>query len=118
MSKAPFVKGSSTSEAAARMLINLGAKRAAVLRFIEAQGRDGATDEEIQTGLGMPSSTERPRRVELFEARLICKGVFQRQTRSGRWANAYLLPKFAEPGDNLEFAPIEKACCPACKRPF
>jgi hypothetical protein len=118
VSKAPFIKGSSTSEAAALQLTNLGAKRAAVLRFIEAQGRDGATDEEIQIGLGMPSSTERPRRVELFEARFICKGVFQRQTRSKRWANVYLLPKFAEPGDHLEFAPAEKPRCPHCNRPF
>jgi hypothetical protein len=115
---AKYIRGSATSQAAARQLVNLGAKRAAVLRFIESRGRDGATDEEIQIGLGMNPSTERPRRVELFEARLICKGVFQRQTRARRWANAYLAPQFAEPGDTLEFAPVEKPCCPTCKRPF
>lgn len=115
---APYIRGSETSKAAAENLVRPGTKRAAVLRFIESRGRDGATDDEIQVGLGMNPSTERPRRIELFQARLICKGIFQRQTRAGLWADAYLEPGFAQQGDRLEFAPSERACCPACKRPF
>ena len=113
-----YVRGSDTSRLAAAQLTNPGTKRAAVLRFIESRGREGATDDEIQLGLGMSPSTERPRRIELFEARLIARGIFRRMTRTGRWADAYLCSAAAVVGDNLEFAPIERACCPTCKRPF
>jgi len=119
MPNVPYVKHSETSKAAAEALVNPGTKRAAVLRFIESRGRDGATDDEIQVGLGMSPSTERPRRIELFEARHIVKVVdVQRWTRTRRYAEVYMAARFMTVGDRVEFAPIEKACCPHCHRPF
>jgi len=114
----PYVKHSETSKAAAKALVNPGTKRAAVLHFLESRGRHGATDDEIQLGLGMPPSTERPRRIELFEARLIVKNGMQRGTRTGRWAEVYVATSCIVVGDHVEFAPIEKARCPHCNQPF
>lgn len=113
-----YVRGSDTSQAAARQLVNPGTKRAAVLRFIESRGRDGATDDEMQLGLGMSPSTERPRRIELFEARRICRTGNVRCTRTGRLAAVYMAASCVVAGDTVEFAPTERACCPACNRPF
>jgi hypothetical protein len=114
----PYVKHSETSKAAAQALVNPGTKRAAVLRFIESRGREGATDDEIQVGLGMSPSTERPRRIELFEARLIVKNGVQRYTRAGRLAEVYMATSCIAVGDRVEFAPVEKVRCPHCNRPF
>jgi len=114
----PYVKHSETSKAAAEALVRPGTKRAAVLRFIESRGRYGATDDEIQLGLGMSPSTERPRRIELFEARLIVKSGVQRYTRAGRSAEVYMALSCVTVGERVELAPIEKARCPHCNRPF
>ena len=58
-----------------------------VLAFLEARP-DGATDEEMQAGLGMNPSTQRPRRIELARRGLIVKaGV--RKTRSNRNADVW-----------------------------
>lgn len=117
-SSAPYVKGSATSKAAAKALVNPNTKRAAVLRFIESRGYNGATDDEIQIGLGISPSTERPRRIELFEARKIAKTSYIRRTRTGRAAAVYVSVNCIEPGLQVELAPIEKPCCAACGRPF
>lgn len=88
----PFQRHSSESQTAAAATAPIvTGKRAAVLRFIVNRGSDGATDDEIQLGLGMNPSTERPRRVELYEARLIVKMKDQRRfTRSGKPAAVWL----------------------------
>lgn len=113
-----YIRGSETSRAAVEQLTNPNTKRAAVLRFIESRGRVGATDDEIQIGLGMSPSTERPRRIELFEARRICRTGNVRRTRTGRLAAVYMAAAWVQPGDKLEFAPVEKPCCPTCNRPY
>lgn len=46
----------------------------------------GLTDEELQLTTGMNPSTERPRRVELVDAGVLCDSGNRRKTRSGRAA--------------------------------
>ncbi len=63
----PFVSGSVTSwEAADSMIKAAGSLREQVWSWLYWYGP--ATDKEIQVGLGMDGSTQRPRRVELFKA--------------------------------------------------
>lgn len=83
--RAPSVKGSITSAAAAEALdaTTLNAMQRRVLAYIEQHGP--ATDEEIAIGLGMNPSTERPRRIELARAGLIVTDG-TRRTASGRMA--------------------------------
>lgn len=62
----------STSRAAAKAVApKLSGTRLEVLRFIVGKLATGATDEEIQLGLGMGPNTQRPRRVELQKVGLI-----------------------------------------------
>lgn len=86
-----FIKHSPESQTAAEAVAPVaGTKRYAVLQFIAAQGLNGATDDEIQMGLGMNPSTERPRRIELYEGRFIVKLRKTRPTRGGRQAVIWL----------------------------
>jgi hypothetical protein len=64
--------------------------RARVLDYIREQGKTGATDDEIQVALNMNGSTQRPRRVELFQAGKICMAPMMRKTRAGRNANVWV----------------------------
>ncbi len=60
----PFATGSVTSfEAAMALASKAGGLRARVLGWLIVNGP--ATDREMQTGLGMDGSTQRPRRLEL-----------------------------------------------------
>jgi hypothetical protein len=80
---APFVAGSQTSAAAAdAALPRTGTQRRAVYDAIAAAGIHGLTDEECQDRLRMNPSTQRPRRVELVERRLIMP-LSKRPVRSG-----------------------------------
>jgi hypothetical protein len=81
----PAQKHSPTSIAAANRVASAAALRARVLAYLVTQP-DGATDEELQTALDMPGSTERPRRVELVTRGLVRDSGRTRQTRSGRQA--------------------------------
>ncbi|MFN9286738.1 MAG: hypothetical protein ACK6EB_01625, partial [Planctomyces sp.] len=58
-----------------------------VLDFLRGRP-DGATDEEIASGLGLNPSTERPRRIELARRGLIVTGG-TRKTASGRNADVW-----------------------------
>ena len=85
----PSVRGSITSAAAADALdaTTLTRLHRLVLDFLRARP-DGATDEEIASGLGLNPSTERPRRIELARRGLVIEaGV--RKTASGRNANVW-----------------------------
>jgi hypothetical protein len=64
--------------------------RKQVLDYIRAQGKTGATDDECQIALGMGGSTQRPRRVELFQQGKICMAPMMRKTRTGRMANVWV----------------------------
>ena len=63
-----------------------GSKRHAVYQFVKDHHSFGATDEEIQTGLDMNPSTQRPRRVELVDQGLLEDSGRTRLTRSRRSA--------------------------------
>lgn len=58
-----------------------------VLDFLRATP-DGATDEEIASGLGLNPSTERPRRIELARRGLVVEAG-TRKTASGRNASVW-----------------------------
>lgn len=86
----PYQPHSPESMAAAeRQRPRSGTARARVLDFIESRGGAGATDEEIQIGLEMSESTERPRRIELAAAGWIEKRG-TRLTRSGNEAAVWV----------------------------
>jgi transcription initiation factor IIE alpha subunit len=95
MSKLPAIKHSPESRAAAfHMVPAANTKRAAVLRFLESRGKAGATDDEMQLGLGMNPSTQRPRRIELYEGGHIAKCTGTRTTRGGREAVVWISTSF------------------------
>lgn len=91
----PYQPHSETShDAAARIAGDSSTLRRVVFDFIAAQGEHGATDEEIQRGLNMNPSTQRPRRVELVESKAVIDSGLKRATASGRgavvWVDARL----------------------------
>lgn len=68
----PHQHHSDTSRVAAEAFKpKAGTARAVVLAYLRAQGEDGATDKEMQEALGMPGSTQRPRRIELVSAGIV-----------------------------------------------
>lgn len=69
--------------AAHRVASKAPSLRRQVLEFLIARGTRGATDQEIQEALGLPSNTEIPRRWELVKAGKIVDSGFRRSTRSG-----------------------------------
>ena len=93
-----YQKHSPTSIAAAREIENdADTIRGRVYRYIRDRGNYGATDEEIQLGLGLNPSTQRPRRVELCDRGLVKQrgsaelGNNTRKTRSGRQAAIWVI---------------------------
>ena len=90
MTALPYVKDSATSaEAAERAEPRAGTHRAYVLNGLRAVGALGATDEEMQEGLEMDPSSQRPRRIELVRAGLIEDSGMTRKTLSGRKATVW-----------------------------
>jgi transcription initiation factor IIE alpha subunit len=86
-----FQRRSSTSLAAAvAALPNAGTARRRVYECI-ADSANGATDDEIQVRLNMNPSTQRPRRVELVDAKLIRDSSVRRRTRGGREAVVWMV---------------------------
>jgi hypothetical protein len=89
----PYIKGSETSVAAAiAMEPRAPTGKGRVLDLLRRRGALGATDCEMQVILEMNPSTQRPRRVELFEAGLIAKleSRFDRATMSGHRASVWI----------------------------
>ena len=88
---APYQLGSDTSEAAADAIApDLGKLQELVGNFIRDRGERGATDNEIQAELDLSGSTERPRRRELEQMRLIVDSGTKRRTQSGNWATVWV----------------------------
>lgn len=86
----PAQRHSRTSVAAAEAIRpSTNRLRQRVLDYIESRGAAGATDQECQTDLGMDESTQRPRRWELAQARLITQSG-TRRTKSGRAATVWV----------------------------
>lgn len=85
----PFQRHSATSRAAAESVVNAGTLREKVRDFI-ADSDDGATDEEVQIGLGLSGNTVRPRRRELEKAGHVVDSGRTRATQSGRQAVVWI----------------------------
>ena len=80
-----YVPHSQTSRDAAQQIeTDAPTLRESVFRFLASHRGTGATDEEIQRGLGINPSTQRPRRIELVERGLVRDSGLKRRTESGR----------------------------------
>jgi hypothetical protein len=81
-----FQRHSPTSRAAAESLTptTINACQRKVLAYL-ADHPEGATDEEMQLGIPMSPSTQRPRRIELVKLRMIVEAG-EGKTASGRRA--------------------------------
>jgi hypothetical protein len=89
--EAPYQHHSETSREAAELIEpDADTLRGRVLAYIRERGAHGATDEEIQDALHMNPSTERPRRIELWNAEWVLKTSDTRLTRSGRKATVWI----------------------------
>jgi hypothetical protein len=85
------VQGSPTSEEAARTLSP--GKRAIDRERVYvaiAASPSGMTDDELQAALDLDGSTERPRRLELFEQGRIARTGRTRSTRAGKRAAVWI----------------------------
>lgn len=83
----PYVKGSDTSEAAARAKEPTEkTDEARVLAYIRQCGAAGATDDEIEVALGMRHQNASARRRALVLRGLVSASAARRRTRSGRKA--------------------------------
>lgn len=89
---APSQRHSVTSMRAADSLDGdaLNTLQRSVVAFLKTKGEHGATDEEMQLGIPMAASTQRPRRIELVRRGLVVEAG-TRKARSGRYATAWRL---------------------------
>ena len=83
--EAPYQRHSDTSRAAAEDIEqSMGRLQARVYAFLAQNGP--ATDEMMQSALGMNPSTQRPRRIELLGKGLVCDSGRRALTKSRRHA--------------------------------
>ncbi len=88
--KLPYSEGETSREAAIAAKPSAKSIRARVRRWIDRQGRNGATDDEIEVASGMPHQTISARRRELvLEGAIVWNGL-KRKTRSGRNAKVWV----------------------------
>lgn len=86
-----------TSHVAARRVARRALSlRAAVLEVLTRRGELGATDQEMQEALGLPSNTQIPRRWELVKAGKARASKLRRLTRSGCPATVWVLSGYIE----------------------
>ncbi len=89
---APYQAHSPTSRAAAEGIRPTASTlRTKVLDYLRQCGERGATDEEMQIGIPMASSTQRPRRIELVARNLVRDSWAKRKTASGRDAAVWVV---------------------------
>ena len=87
----PYQPHSATSIAAAEDIgASASSLRALVYQFLKDRGSRGATDEEVYSALDLNPSTERPRRVELVDRKLVEDSGVKRATRSGMAATVWI----------------------------
>ena len=93
---APYQRHSATSAAAARDVEpRTGTGRASILAYLRGRQGQGATDEQMQESIPMGANTQRPRRVELVQARLVVDSGTVRSTAAGGPATVWLAAEFA-----------------------
>jgi hypothetical protein len=83
-------------EAARRIAGHAHTLREQVFTFVESCGAHGATDQEIQTALELPSNTGNPRRCELRDMGRIVDSGQKRPTRSGCRAIVWVVAAHAQ----------------------
>ena len=81
--------------AAGRIAGHAKTLRAAVVSMLRERGEHGATDQEIQDALHLPSNTQIPRRWELVNSQHVCASGRKRKTRSNCPAMVWVLSEFA-----------------------
>lgn len=91
----PRAPQSETSRAAADALDaeTVSAMERRIVVLLRERGADGATDQEMQEALGMPVSTQVPRRNALMGRGWVGDGGERRPTRSGRPATVWVLTR-------------------------
>lgn len=93
--------GTALSRLAAELMQPHAARqRERVMEFIVSAGDRGATDEEIQDGLGLSGNSERPRRTRLVELGRVKDSGNMRMTRSGRPATVWMAAHQTPAGSN------------------
>jgi len=96
----PPHRGVETSiEAAVSMMPAISKLQERVLDFIRGKGPDGATDDEIATGLGMFLYTAAPRRRELVLLELVAYSGRHRPTSRGNPARVWVAAEPTEGSD-------------------
>jgi hypothetical protein len=91
---APAQYHSPTSRAAAASIGKaMPHLRERVYLAIVKAGERGLTDEELQGTLAMNPNTQRPRRIELYQQRMIRMANFTRPTASGRQAAVWVVAR-------------------------
>lgn len=89
--KAPFVASSQTSaDAAEKIAPHIGPLHKRLLAFLAAHP-EGQTDEQMQLGMEMSPSTQRPRRIEMLRADRVRDSGRTALTKSGRAAVVWCL---------------------------
>lgn len=96
MTRAPFVAGSETSEAAAdSMEDSVLTYERMVFQFIHARAARGATSDECQVALGLTHQNGSARVSTLAMRGAIVRTEEKRKTRSGRGAFVYISKEVA-----------------------
>ena len=93
--RAPFVRGSDTSEAAAASVEgDLTRREAQVLEVFKAAGAAWCTTDEVEARLGLTHQSVSARVSTLAKVGRLVKSEARRKTRSGRAAAVYVLPEW------------------------
>jgi len=101
---APYVKGSSTSKAAAVAVVpKLSRLRRIVLDAIIASGHYGCTDDDLEQTTGLPHQTVSARRKDLVDMLLVEDSGRQRSTQHNALATVWI--RSSSPGRNLPKPP-------------
>lgn len=91
----PFINDETSYMAALSVEQTADRLRAKVLNHIIDQGENGATDQEIQTALSMPSNSEGPRRWELStKLGMVVDSGKRRLTRAGVRAIVWVVTRY------------------------
>ncbi len=98
----PYSGGGTSEEAAVSMREVAGVLRRRVYAYIASKGPYGATDEEIELGLSLPSNTSRPRRWELYREGKIRRSGITRKTLSNRNADVWVVKYEDQGGEHAE----------------
>jgi len=88
----PYVEGSDTSKEAAESMKPKGPHlRRMVFQYLLSRGPSGATDDEVETALGLRHQTASARRRELVLAEKVEDSGERRRTSSGRSAAVWVV---------------------------